>query len=94
MSPAGMMQTNRREKMIPSAPQSQHVSICAFLHRCSVITLLGVGDGALAPIPRTPQINLGLPLEEADLEFEQLQELEQELEGKQEYVSQEFRILG
>ena len=43
--------------------------------------MLGVGDGTLVPIPRTPQINLGLPLEEADLEFEQLQELEQELEG-------------
>lgn len=35
----------------------------------------------MVPIPRTPLINLGLPLEEADLEFEQLQELEQELEG-------------
>lgn len=35
----------------------------------------------MVPIPRTPPINLGLPLEEADLEFEQLQELEQELEG-------------
>lgn len=75
------MQLNRREKMIPNKPRSQHVSACPFIYMCSVITLLGVGDGALAPIPRTPQINLGLPLEEADLEFEQLQELEQELEG-------------
>jgi helicase required for RNAi-mediated heterochromatin assembly 1 len=45
--------------------------------------LLGLGEGGLVPIPRTPKINLGLPLEEADLEFEQLQELEQELEGAQ-----------
>lgn len=41
----------------------------------------GLGRDGLVPIPRTPQINLGLPLEEADLEFEQLQELEQELDG-------------
>lgn len=35
----------------------------------------------MVPVPQTPQINLGLPIEEADLEFEQLQELEQELES-------------
>lgn len=43
--------------------------------------MLGLGEGGLVSMPRTPQINLGLPMEEADLEFEQLQDLEQELEG-------------
>lgn len=75
------MQISRMGKMIPNTPQSQLVSNSAPLYENSVIILVGVGDGALAPVPRTPQINLGLPLEEADLEFEQLQELEHELEG-------------
>ena len=61
--------------------RSQLVSNLTLPQKSQNITLLGVGDGSLVPIPRTPQINLGLPLEEADLEFEQLQELEQELEG-------------
>lgn len=46
-----------------------------------MLIMLGLGKDGLISIPRTPQINLGLPLEEADLEFEQLQELEHELEG-------------
>jgi helicase required for RNAi-mediated heterochromatin assembly 1 len=55
--------------------------------------LLGLGADALTPIPRTPQINLGLPLEEADLEFEQLQELELELEG-QNFEEDNGRLFG
>lgn len=75
------MQISRMGKMIPNTPQSQLVSNSGPLYENSVLILVGVGDGALAPVPRTPQINSGLPLEEADLEFEQLQELEHELEG-------------
>lgn len=32
-------------------------------------------------MPHAPLINMGLPLEESDLEYEQLQEVEQETEG-------------
>jgi helicase required for RNAi-mediated heterochromatin assembly 1 len=55
--------------------------------------LVGLGVDGLTPIPRTPQVNLGLPLEEADLEFEQLQELEQELEG-QDFEEDNGRLFG
>jgi helicase required for RNAi-mediated heterochromatin assembly 1 len=38
-------------------------------------------NGQVEPIPRAPSINFGLPLEETDLDFEQLQEVELEAEG-------------
>lgn len=40
-----------------------------------------VGSGNLTELPRSPLVNLGLPLEESDAEFEQLQQVE--LEGEE-----------
>lgn len=41
--------------------------------------ILGLGSSQTRPISCTPCVNLGLPMEELDLEFEQ--QLDQELEG-------------
>ena len=44
----------------------------------------GLGRDQVRAIPKTPAINLGLPLEEMDLEYEQLHEQEDGPEGRDE----------
>lgn len=41
--------------------------------------MIGVGDDQLMHIPRTRPVNLGLPLEDSDIDYEQLQEAEGEM---------------
>jgi helicase required for RNAi-mediated heterochromatin assembly 1 len=39
--------------------------------------MIGLTRNQMMPIPETPPINLGLPVEEIDIEYEQIEELEE-----------------
>lgn len=65
-------------RMVKREPLSKHVSFSIVSFWLKLILLLGLGEGQVARLETTPHVNLGLPMEEIDLEFEQLQELELE----------------